>query len=122
MKLLVLGLALISSLANAARLEGVSILEIKPEEGNIKIKIQAKDGPKDSYFFVDISKGDPEAFEKLVKAIKKAKHKNQYQLDLSILSFSLSPNGSYYKSEGVTFDLKGDREPDSIKSKKKDKK
>lgn len=121
MKSLILGLFLISSAASAARLEDVSVLEVKPGQENIELRLHAKEGPQDSYFIVDITKSDPEAFDKLVKAIKKVKQKNHCQLDLNIPSFSVAPSGSYYRSEGITFDLRTDREPNSVKTKKKNK-
>jgi len=113
-KKLIVGLYLISSIASAARLEDVKILNVMPGRDNFELKLQTKDGPKDSYFYVDITKSDPDSFEKLVYVIKKLMRRDKYKLDLDIPSFSASPSGSYYKSEGLTFYGPAGREPDGI--------
>jgi hypothetical protein len=107
MKPLILSLLFISSVATAAVLEDVTILEAKPGRENFELKLATRDGPENSHFIVDLTKSDPESFEKLVKVVTKMMGKDQYKLDLNIRSFSLSPSGSYYKSEGITFDLRG---------------
>lgn len=93
-------------MATAAKLEGVTILESKPERESFKLRVRAKDGPMNSYFFVNITKGDPQAFEKLLKVVTKSMKRNKFQLDLDIPSFSISSNGSYYKSDDITFGLR----------------
>lgn len=118
MKKLILALYFISSIASAARLEDVKILNIMPGQENFELKLQVKDGPKDSYFYVDIVKSDPESFEKMVLVTKKLTRRDKYKLDLDIPSFSASPNGSYYKSEGIGF-YGPTREPDGVKPAKK---
>jgi len=118
MKTLILGLFLISSVASAARLEDVNILSVTPGRDNFELKLQVKDGPKDSFFYVDITKSDPDSFDKLGHIIKKMMKRSKHQLNLDIPSFSVSPSGSYYKSDGITFYETTDREPDSVKAKK----
>jgi hypothetical protein len=94
---------LFSNFVFAARLEDVRILKITPGRDNFELKLQTKNGPVDSYFVLDVMKSDPESFEKLVHIIKKVAYKDRYKLDLDIPSFSASPSGSYYRSEGITF-------------------
>ena len=118
MKKLILALYCLSSTTMAARLEDVKILNVTPGQENFELKLQTKDGPKDSYFYVDIVKSDPESFEKLVQVIKKLTRQDKYKLDLDIQSFSASPNGSYYRSEGLIFSGPT-REPDGVKPAKK---
>lgn len=115
-------LFLISSVASAARLEDVKILTVIPGRDNFQLKLQAKEAPGDSYFFLDITKSDPDNFDKLMHVIKKMMHKNKYKLDLDIPSFSASPSGSYYKSEGINFSSPSEREPNAVGSKKGKKK
>lgn len=119
MKKIIMGLFFVSSIASAAKLEDVKILNVMPGRDNFELKLQMKDGPRDSYFYVDITKSDPDSFEKLVHIIKKMMRRDKYKLDLDIPSFSASPSGSYYKSEGITFYGPADREPDGVKKKKK---
>lgn len=99
----ILCLCFFSSFASAAKLEDVKILNIKSGRDNFELKLQMKNGPKDSYFFVDIVKDDKNSFDKLVHVIKKILNKDKYKLDLDIISFSASPSGSYYRSEGINF-------------------
>jgi len=69
----------------------------------VELKLQAKHGPPGSYFFVDITKNDPDSFDKLAHVINKIMDKDKYRLDLNIRSFSVSPNGGRYPSEGIDF-------------------
>ena len=117
--LFILAMSVFANIANAAYLENVSVVQLIPENGSIKLRIEPSGSTDHSYFFVQMSNKDPEAFEKLVKAIQKAKRQSQNQLDLDILSFSNSPSGSYYNSESVTFNLKTNREPNSVHHKAK---
>ncbi len=96
---------LISGPAGAAKLEDVTVLNINPgkNDDSVKLKLRAAKGPKDSFFYVDIVKNDAEAVAKIALAIKKMKNKNEMRLTLEIPSFSMSPSGSYYRSEDVTF-------------------
>lgn len=103
MKKLILAICLFSSVSSAARLEDVKILSIVPGHDNFELKLQSKEGPKGSYFYVDITKRDTNSFEKLVHVINKLMRRQKYKLDMDIQSFSSSPSGSYYKSEGITF-------------------
>ena len=103
MKKFILGLFLISSVASATLLEDVKALNMKPGRENVELKLQKKDGPKDSYFYVDITKNDPDSFEKLVHVIKKLMRQDKYKLNLDIKSFSAFPSGSYYENQRVTF-------------------
>lgn len=64
MKTLVIFFYLMANTGWAAKLEDVNILKISPEKDNFELKLQVKDGPKDSYFFVDIVKSDVDSFEK----------------------------------------------------------
>jgi hypothetical protein len=117
-KTLILGFLLASSVASAARLEDVRILTVIPGKDNFQLKLQAKEAPTGSYFFLDITKSDPESFEKIMYIIKKMMHKNKYRLDLDIPSFSASPSGSYYKSDGIMFSSSSEREPNAVGTKK----
>lgn len=96
-------LCLVSQLAIAANLEDVSVLDVIPKRDSFELKLHQKDGAKDSYFFVDITKSDPESFEKMGYVAKKLLRGEKYKLNLRIASFSASPNGSYYKSTGILF-------------------
>ncbi len=89
--------------AHAAKLEDVVILDITHKKDNFELKLQTKNGPKDSYFFVDIVKSDANSFGKLAIVLKKLKKRDDFKLTLEIPSFSVSPSGSYYRSESVTF-------------------
>lgn len=108
-----------SILSNAARLEDVRILSVKPGRDNFELKLQVKEGPSGSYFYLDIVKNDPESFEKMVHVVKKLMNRDKYKLDLDIPSFSVSPSGSYYKSEGIVFYGPTEREPNAAKAAKK---
>jgi len=119
MKKLFLGALLISSISFGAQLEDVKILNVVPKQNSFELTLQTKDGPKDSYFLVDISKNDPDSFEKLAQVIKKLVQKDKYKLNLDVISFSDSPSGSYYQSDRVTFYETVDRLPNSLKKKKK---
>lgn len=89
--------------ASAATLEDVTVLDIKHGKDNFELKLQVTNGPKDSYFFVDVVKNDKDSFDKLALVLKKLKKRDEFKLSLNIPSFSLSPNGSYYRSDSVTF-------------------
>jgi len=89
--------------ALAAKVEDVHVLDFKQGKDAFELKLHAKNGPKDSYFLVDIVKNDKSAFEKIALVLKKIKKKDDFKLDLDIISFSMSPSGSYYLSENVTF-------------------
>lgn len=99
----VLSLILVSNIASAAYLEDVKLLNATPSQEGFQLKLKTKDSPRDSFFIVDVVKADPESFEKLVHVIQKMKLKDAYRLDLDIMSFSPSPSGSYYRSEGIRF-------------------
>lgn len=99
----------------AARLEDVKILEIKPGQENFELKLKAKDAPPGSFFYLDITKNDPESFEKMILVIKKLMQKEKFRLDLDIPSFSVTPSGSYYRSEGIGIFSPNEREPNSTK-------
>ncbi len=103
MKRLVLLLFFLPSVAFAERLEDVRLLNTKPGPDNVELQLQAKQGPPGSYFFLDVTRNDPDAFNKLVHVINKMTGKDEYRLDLNIPSFSVSPNGSHYRSEGIDF-------------------
>jgi len=122
MKIIILSLLLISSAASAALLEDVKILSINPRADYFEMKLQLRDGPPGSYFYVDIVKSDPHSFEKLVQVIHKLTKRDRYKLDLEIRSFSAFPSGSYYRSNDVIFNGSADREPNGVKRKKRKKK
>ena len=103
MKSLVLLLIFLPSVALAERLEDIRLLDTKPGPNNVELKLQAKRGPPGSFFFLDITKNDPDSFDKLIHVINKIMGREKYRLDLNIPSFSVSPNGSYYRSEGIDF-------------------
>jgi hypothetical protein len=104
--------------ASAARLEDVQILSVKPGSDKFEMRVHAKEGEPDSYFFVDIIKSDPEAFEKINLALKKMMQKEKFRLDLDIVSFSMSPSGSSYNSDSVKFSSPMERTPNSEKKPK----
>jgi hypothetical protein len=106
----------------AARLNDVRILSVNPGQDNFELKLQMKDGPKDSFFFVNIIKNDAESFEKLIHVVKKMGQPDGYKLDINIPSFSASPSGSYYNSVGLSFYGTSLRDPNSEKTEKKSKK
>lgn len=118
---IILCLLFLSSFASAERLENVKILDVKPGDSNVKLKMQMGNGAPESYFFIDITKNDPESFEKMILVFKKMLKKDQLRLDLNIPSFSASPSGSYYKSNDITFFVLS-REPNEVKIQKKNKK
>jgi len=105
MKKILIGLFLCvaTNSAFAAKLEDVNVLDSAPSKDGLTLKLQVKDGPKDSYFFVNVSKTDRSSFDKLNLVIKKLKNGNDFKLSLDIQSFSISPPGSYYRSEDVSF-------------------
>lgn len=90
--------------AAAADLRDVKVLSVEPtDKESIKLKLQAPTAPKNSHFFVDVVKTDPEAFRKIYLVTKKLKSKAAVKLNLEIESFSHTPSGSYYRSESVKF-------------------
>lgn len=99
--IIILGLTI--NTANAAKIDDVTVLDIKYGKDSFEIKLQAANGPKDSHFLVDIVKSDKDSFDKLALVLKKLKKRNDFRLSLDIPSFSMSPSGSYYRSESVTF-------------------
>lgn len=96
-------LTLVIGTTHAAKLEDVTILDLKYEKKSFEVKLQVKDAKKDSYFLIDIVKEDENAFDKLALVLKKLKKKDSFKLNLDIPSFSVSPPGSYYRSNSVTF-------------------
>lgn len=120
-KQIVVAILLISSFSFAAQLEDVKILNIKPGTENFELKLQAKEGSSDSYFYVDILKSDKDSYDKLVHVIKKITRREQYKLNLEIPSFSLTPSGSYYRGDSVLFSSSSDREPNAVTPVKKKK-
>jgi hypothetical protein len=102
-KKLFIALFLYSNFAAAAHLVDVKILDVTPGRESLELKLQLRDGPKDSFFYVDIVKSDRGAFEKMAQVTQKLLHKDKYKLDLDIISFSPTPNGSYYTSDDITF-------------------
>jgi hypothetical protein len=103
MKKLLILLCLMAGQAWAAKLENVDLLGITPGKDSFELKLSAKPGPKGSYFFVNISKADVDSFEKLALVIKKLERGDRFKLNLDIPSFSMTPSGSYYRSERVKF-------------------
>lgn len=101
--LFLLFLFLMANTASAARVVDVSIISITPAKDTFELKLHASQGPKDSYFIVDIVKSDPASFDKLGIVIKKLEQGDDYKLDLDIPSFSMQPSGSFYRSEYVRF-------------------
>lgn len=89
--------------AFSATLENVALLDIKHGKENFILKLQSKKGPSGSYFFVEITESDKDAFDKLALVIKKLKKGEDFKLNLIIPSFSVSPSGSSYRSDSVTF-------------------
>ena len=87
----------------AAKLEDVVVLDITHGKENVELKLQAKNGPKDSYFIVDVVKNDKDSFAKLAIVLKKLKNRDNFKLSLNIPSFSMTPSGSYYRSDSVDF-------------------
>jgi hypothetical protein len=93
----------ISNLATAASIEDVNILEVKKNDSSTEVKMQVADGPKDLYFYVDITNDDPKAEEKNKQVQAKQKKGDKYKLHLNIPSFSIKPKGSFYRSTSVNF-------------------
>lgn len=89
--------------AFAAELMDVKLLDVTYKKSSFLLKLQVKDGPKDSYFNVEIVQEDQKALEKMALVLQKMKQKENFKLDLNIPSFSVSPSGSYYRSLYVTF-------------------
>lgn len=87
----------------AMKLDDVKVLDINYGKDNFELKLHSSEGPKDSYFYVDITKDDPKAFDKLALVIKKMRDEKKFKLDLDIPSFSPKPSGSYYRSSSVDF-------------------
>ena len=104
-----LALVLLASTAHAASLEDVTLLEVRPEAGQVRLKLHTDKGPKGSFFFVTVTKKDPDSFDKLALVLKKLEDKSRFRLDLSIPSFSPSPSGSSYESGYVKFSGGGKR-------------
>ena len=100
-KIIVLWLAINSALA--AKLDDVVILDLKQGNDNFEVKLRMKNGPKNSFFLVDIVKNDKDSFDKLALILKKLKQGDDFKLSLNIPSFSMSPSGSYYRSDSVIF-------------------
>ena len=103
MKKLILGLCLISSIASAAELRDLKLLSVVPGQDKIQLKLKTKDSPEGSYFYVEIMRSDEDSFVKLAQVIKKLAQGDNYRLNLDIKSFSGSPSGSSYRSEGIKF-------------------
>lgn len=94
---------LVSNHASAAKLEDVKILSYKEGEANFKLKMQLRDAPKGSFFYVDVVKSDSRSFEKLILVLRKLTEREKFKLDMDIPSFTSSPSGSYYRSDGILF-------------------
>ncbi len=97
----------------AAKLDDVTILDLKYVKESFEVKLQTKDAKKDSFFIVSIVKKDEEAFKKLALVLNKLKNKDSFKLNLEIASFSASPPGSFYRSDNVKF--VGNPEGESLK-------
>ncbi len=91
------------SASHAAKLDDVTILDLKHEKDSFELKLQIKNAPKDSYFMVRISPKDERAFDKIALVLMKLNKKDSFKLNLDIKSFSPHPSGSFYRSERVTF-------------------
>ena len=89
----------------AANLTDVKILELNYTNEKVVLKLHASQGPEDSYFFVNMSKVDPDSFNKLALLAKKLAMGDRLKLNLNIRSFSVSPSGSSYQSNSVSFKL-----------------
>jgi hypothetical protein len=103
MRFLISLLFVACSVASAAKLEDVKLLGAKAGADNFELKLQLKDGPPNSFFYIDIVKTDPDAFAKMIHVANKLMQKERYRLDMDIISFSASPSGSYYKSKDIIF-------------------
>ncbi|HEY1078733.1 MAG TPA: hypothetical protein VGE46_01500 [Bdellovibrio sp.] len=122
MKKLILSLLLISNVSLAETVTNVRVLDMKQGPESVELKLQSKEGRPNSYFFVNIVKSDAGSFEKLSHVLNKMAFKDNYRLDLDIISFSDTPNGSYYQSDRVRFLGSAEREPNSVTKPKKTKK
>lgn len=91
------------NVASAANLTDVKVLDIVTTYDGVELKLQAKNAPANSYFFVKINKEEELAFEKLSTVLLNQKYPKMHKLNLEILSFSISPSGSYYTGESVRF-------------------
>lgn len=107
-----------SSVSFAASLEDVEVLKYDVAPDRLSLTLQVQNADPSSFFYVDITKSDPIAFEKTMLVLQKISQKDSFVLSLNIPSFSLTPSGSYYKSESVTFINGGQRSPNGIKGKK----
>lgn len=87
----------------AATLNDVVLLSLTPKKESFELKLRVKDAKENSYFLVEIGKDDEQALKKLSMVLKKIHLKNSFKLNLTIPSFSVSPPGSYYKSNYVDF-------------------
>jgi hypothetical protein len=122
MKSLFLLVLMNACVASAANLEDLTILDIKPGQSHLKLKLRSKDMPEDSYFFLDIVQSDPDSFGKMMLIIEKLARGDSYRLGANVKSFSDSPSGSYYKSEGVSIFEIPNREPNGLLQHRKNKK
>jgi hypothetical protein len=100
---IIFSLLFLANSASAAKLEDVEVLAFTPTKESITLKLHASQGPPDSYFTVDLTRTDPNTFDKLNYVMKKLENKKGYKLSLNIRNFSMSPSGSSYKSESVVF-------------------
>ncbi len=96
-------LVLLAGSVQAANLNDVALLSLKPKKESFELKLRVKEAKENSYFLVEIGKDDEHALEKLSLVLKKLHLKNSFKLNLTIPSFSVSPSGSYYKSNYVQF-------------------
>lgn len=111
MKIWLAAIFLISSMAHAARLENVKVLNVEYGRDSVEVKMQLAGAAANSYFLISIMKTDPDSFEKLGHVQKKVGLKDKYRLDLNIPSFSPDPPGSHYRSPDITFFGGENREP-----------
>lgn len=99
----ILALCLVSTASFAASVEDVQIWGAEGNPGELRLMLHSKKLPKDSYFYVTITKDDPEAFGKMSQVTQKLVQGDKYRLDLQIVSFSAAPSGSSYRSPGIVF-------------------
>lgn len=111
---------LISPGGFAATLPDVRVLGFNRGANGVEVKFQTADGPRNSYFTVNIVQDDPGAFAKLAAVTEKLVNRDNYQLNLEIHNFSASPPGSYYRSPSVLFSG-SQRQPSSVPPKLKKK-
>lgn len=95
-------LLLAANAAWADPLENVKISDVTLSKGSVRLRVQNGSSPE-AYFFVDVTRDDPKSFEKLGLVTKKLVAGEKFRLDMSIVSFSAHPGGSYYRSKDVTF-------------------